>query len=534
LNAMAVFAPSNRRAAAALAIALIGLTGCGQRSASPRYADGMMQIPLTSDIRGTNPGVNRDANTDTVMMHVLEGLVGYKEDGRPGLMLAQSLTISPDGQRYVFRLRDGVKFHNGRPLTSAEVVWSWRRYLDPATNWTCLADFDGSRGMKIEAVEAIDPQTVAFTLNRRQPLFLTQMAAFTCGGGAILHPDSVDPRGNWRAPISTGPYRIMGWERGRFIDMDAFAQYRPAPGREDGNVGGKIAYEKRLRWLIIRDSASRLAALEKGQVDVMPEVPAAEMLQVNHLKGIRIAQAPMLGSYGILVQDKDPLLADPRIREAIGYAIDRETLARLVTEGTAPGNASIVATASPFHSDEQGKLFDPAKARALLRAAGYRGQPIILTTNRRYPAMFNQALLAQAMARQVGLNIKIEVLEWATHMDRWSTGKFQLLSFGFSAKADPSLSYESILGDRVKSPSKTWSDPAAIDLLAASAATDDMAQRQAIFERLHMLMIRDVPYIALFSPADNNAVRDGVTGFRSWQFGRARFWGVRAAGSARS
>jgi peptide/nickel transport system substrate-binding protein len=148
--------------------------------------------------------------------------------------------------------------------------------------------------------------------------------------------------------------------------------------------------------------------------------------------------------------------------------------------------------------------------------------------------MFNQALLAQAMARQVGLNIKIEVLEWATHMDRWRSGKFQLLSFGFSAKADPSLSYESILGDRVKSPSKTWNDPAAIDLLAASAATDDAAQRHAIFERLHALMIRDVPYIALFSPADNNAVRDGVTGFRSWQFGRARFWGVRAPGGTRS
>jgi peptide/nickel transport system substrate-binding protein len=318
--------------------------------------------------------------------------------------------------------------------------------------------------------------------------------------------------------------------------MDAFAHYRSVPGREDGNVGAKIAYEKRLRWLIIRDSASRLAALEKGQVDVMPEVPAAEMLQVRHLKGVRITQAPMLGSYGILVQDKDPLLADPRIRAALGYAIDRETLARLVTEGTAEGNSSIVATASPFHPAGQpaGKLFDPDKARALLRAAGYRGQPIILTTNRRYPAMFNQALLAQAMARQVGLNIKIEVLEWATHMDRWRTGKFQLLSFGFSAKADPSLSYESILGDRLKSPSKTWSDPAAIGLLAASVSTDDMAERRAIFERLHGLMIDDIPYIALFSPADNNAVRDGVTGFRSWKFGRARFWGVRHAGGSRS
>jgi peptide/nickel transport system substrate-binding protein len=119
-------------------------------------------------------------------------------------------------------------------------------------------------------------------------------------------------------------------------------------------------------------------------------------------------------------------------------------------------------------------------------------------------------------------------------MDRWRSGKFQLLSFGFSAKADPSLSYEFILGDRTKSPSKTWDDPAALALLSASALTTDAAQRREIFERLHAFMIRDVPYVALFSPADINAVRDGVSGFRPWQFGRARFWSVARVGSPRA
>src|SRR5690348_5384542 len=132
----------------------LALTGCSGRSALPRGSSQWMQIPLTSDIRGTNPGVNRDANTDTVMMHVLEGLVAYQENGVPGLMLARSLEISPDGREYRFRLRDGLRFHNGRPVTSAEVVWSWRRYLDPRTNWTCLSNFDGSRGTKIEEVRA--------------------------------------------------------------------------------------------------------------------------------------------------------------------------------------------------------------------------------------------------------------------------------------------------------------------------------------------------------------------------------------------
>ena len=114
---------------------------------------------------------------------------------------------------------------------------------------------------------------------------------------------------------------------------------------------------------------------------------------------------------------------------------------------------------------------------------------------------------------------------------RWRRGEFQLLSFGFTAKADAAQSYESILGDRVKSRSKTWDDPKARLLLQQSMLTADTAERHRAFDLLHRQMLRDVPYIGLFSPADINAVRDGVTGFRSWIFGRARFWGVKRQGT---
>lgn len=510
-------------------VALAMLAACGQQDASDPSQQRGLQVTLSSDIRGTDPGVNRDANTDTVMMHLLEGLVAYREDGTPGLLLAESLDVSADNLLYTFRLRDGVVFHNGAPVTSKEVVWTWQRYLDPATGWTCLSDFDGTSGARIEEVRATDRLTVVFRLSRPQPLFLSQMAAINCGAGAILHPSSVDAAGHWRAPVSTGPYRFVDWRRGHSIEVEAFPDYRPRSGPRDGNTGGKQALEKRLTWLVIRDAASRLAALDKGQVDVMPEVPAAEMRQIRHIKGARLISAPMLGSYGILVQDQDALLSDRRIREAIALAIDRDELAELVNEGTAVGNPSIVATASVFHPAQPvlAGLADPARARALLREAGYDGAPITLTTNRRYPAMFNQALLVQAMCRQVGLNIKIEVVEWAAQMDRWRSGRFQLLSFGFSARADAAGSYASILGDRSKNGSKVWNDPEALALLDASLRASDGSERRALFDRLHVLMMRDIPYIGLFSPADINAVRDNVEGFDSWMFGRARYWDVR-------
>ena len=196
-----------------------------------------------------------------------------------------------------------------------------------------------------------------------------------------------------------------------------------------------------------------------------------------------------------------------------------------MNEGTVGGNASIVPTSSPYSSSIP-DLYSPQRARQLLKQAGYKGEPIKLTTNRSYPAMYNQALVVQAMARQVGLNIEIEVLEWATQLSNWRAGKFELMSFGFSAKADPSLSFEMILGDRQDSPSKIWDDPQALALLKQSTAVEDFETRRAIFRELNELMLHDNPYVALFSPSDNNAVRDTVTGFRSWQFGRPRFWGV--------
>ena len=93
----------------------------------------MVSAALNADIRSTNPGVNRDDNTDAVVLHMIEGLVGYRENGAVAPLLAQSVDISPDGKTYTFRLRDGVRFHNGAPLTSAEALWSWKRYLDPKT-----------------------------------------------------------------------------------------------------------------------------------------------------------------------------------------------------------------------------------------------------------------------------------------------------------------------------------------------------------------------------------------------------------------
>jgi peptide/nickel transport system substrate-binding protein len=493
-------------------------------------AAGTIRVAANAEIRSTNPGVNRDANTDTVMLHMIEGLVGYKDDGTPAPLLAQSVDVSKDGKTYTFKLRPGVKFHNGAPLTSADVVWSWKRYLDPNTKWLCLGEFDGSQSLKIESVEAKDPMTVIFKLNQSRPLFLTQMASFQCGSGAILHKDSVNADGSWKAPIGTGPFKLGEWKRGEWIELTAFKDYKPGPGPRDGYVGNKTPLVDSVRWIVIKDDAARRTALEKGQADLMPGLRPTELTEMGNPPTLEVKNASTMSVNALLIQVKDPLLANAKLRHAISAALKIDSIATIASGGAGTPNASMIPVPSKYHAGPQKEphKFDVALAKKLLAEAGYKGEPIKMVTNRRYPDMYDQSVMMQGMLKQAGINVELEVLEWGTALERYQSGKYQLMSFGYSSRVDPYLVYESMLGDKAKSPRKVWDNPKAIDLLQRAGEEADPAKRQKIFNEMHKMMLEDVPLVVLFNPGDSNGVNRKLEGFEAWSQSRERLWGVKA------
>lgn len=517
--------------AAGLLLAIVGVavSGCGTGNiAGTGNGDSsdVLHVSLNNDIRSTDPGVNRDANTDSVMMHVVEGLVAYRENGTPAPMLARDIRISDEGRTYTFTLRKGVRFHNGAPLTAEDVVWTWQRYLDPSTHWTCLSDFDGSRGVRIESVAAAGAGTVVFRLDRAWPMLLTQMAALPCGASGILHRDSLSADGSWDRPIATGPWQLGEWKRGQYVDLLAFPGYVPAEGGMDGYAGRKTAHFRKLRWLVIRDDASRRAALVKGQIDVMPEVSLSDIEQLRRFGNLQLEAMPAMSTSALLLQDQDPLLSDPKLRQAIAYSLDTDIIARLATGGTGVANASLVPTMSPYFSMAQrhGRSRDLALARRLLAESRYRGERLVMLTNRRYPEMYAQALMIQSMAREAGIDIEMQVLEWATQLDRYQSGNFQLMSFAYTTRVDPFMSYDSVLGDRRQNRRKVWDNPEAIALLAQAGTSADPQERQRLFDQLHALMLADVPLVMLYNLADVNAVNRSISGIRPWPIGRLRLW----------
>ena len=168
---------------------------------APAMAD-TIRVGIGTDLLSTNVGVHRDSTTDIIVSHLAEGLVAVRDDLDVGPSLADSWEISDDGRQYTFTLREGALFHNGAPVTSTEVVWSWERLLNPETEFLCRNWFDGtgSTGIHVTAIEAVDPRTVRFTLEEPNALFLPRMAHVACLT-AIIHPDSVTETGAWNELI---------------------------------------------------------------------------------------------------------------------------------------------------------------------------------------------------------------------------------------------------------------------------------------------------------------------------------------------
>jgi len=509
-------------------LAVSGALALGCVCSQAVTAGTMLRARFKSDIVSTNPGTRRDENTDAVLLHVVEGLVASREDGSPGPMLASRWTVSADGRVYTFTLRPDVVFHNGAPLTAAEVIWSLQRYLSPGTRWRCFAEF-GEHGIaQVLSITAPDPHTVVIALDRAAPMFLTTLMRADCGGTGILHPDSVDADGQWRAPIGTGPFEMGEWRHNQFIELNRFARYSPLPGARDGNAGGKHALVDHVRFLIIPDSSAARAALIRGSLDVLDNLAASELTGIRGRPDLRLERVPILDCYALLIQTRDPLLSDVRLRKAIALTIDTAGLTKAITWGTGTADNSPIPVASPFYGSVEAPLRQPnlAQARRLLSEAGYDGRAIQLTTSRRDPQMFDAAVVIQAMAAQAGIHLDIDTVDWPAHLSRYTVGTYQLMMQSFSARLDPTLSFGIFIGDKREEPRKVWDTPHSRALLKRTMTSADPAVRQVVFDELTRDFVDEVPAVALFSSSRLSAVRSNVTGYRNWSAAQQRLWGV--------
>lgn len=507
---------------------LAGVALCIGSAGVLHAAETTLKTVLNADIRSTDPGVNRDSNTDAVMLQIVEGLVGLREGGDVGMMLADDVSVSDDGRTYTFTLRDGITFHNGEPMNAEDVEWTWRRYLDPQVEFRCGDDFREDGSTPITEIEVVDDRTISFTIAEPNALFLMIMARPDCASTGIYHKDSVNEGDEWVSPIGTGPFKLGTWRKGEFIELEKFADYAARSGGTDGLVGNKTPLVDKIRYTIVPDGAAAKAALIAGDIDILPDVGVTDRVELESVDGIETTTSPTMAANGLLFQTTDPVMSDVRLRKAIAMSLDMDGIVGAITGGALTKNNSAVPAASSFHGSVQDQGFerDLAQVKALLEEAGYSGETIKLMTTQEYNSMYDLAVFSQAMASEAGINMELEVVEWATLLDAYRAGNYQVMAFGYSARLDPALSYDMFMGSKAKQPRKVWDDPVAQELLEQAKREGNPDARQALFDKLHEMHIDSVTFVNLYEWPAISAMRSSVDGFSAWAGDKPRYWGV--------
>ncbi|RJG20902.1 ABC transporter substrate-binding protein, partial [Massilia cavernae] len=473
-----------------LAFGVLAAGAAGISSAAAPAALPEIRVADAFDTPTSMPGHrSRNTATDGILMHVVESLVALRDDLSVGPMLADSWKTSPDGKKYEFKLRSGVTFHNGAPLTAADVQWSLNRILDPKSESYCRNQYDGSKGARVVSVKTPAPDVVTIELAQPYALFLEQMGNIQCPL-AILHPSSVDAQGKWLKPVGTGPYVFNEWRKGQYVSLTRYPAYLPRKEAPSGLAGAKNA-NANLRFVVIPDASSQKAAFMSGQVDL---IVADGENPPPRGPGWSIVVEQDLDMNTLLMQTRDPVLSKPEFRRAVALALDLPALARTLTNGDSGYSPSLVPTMSPYYSKVHalGYTRNLAEAGKLLAAAGYRGEVIKIQANKRYPEIYRLAVVTQNMLSKAGIKAEVEVLEWATQVTNFREGKFQMMAFSYSGRIEPAIMYGDVLGDKEKTPMSQWTNPEASKILADIKGVADPARRKAAFEEIHKRMIADV------------------------------------------
>ena len=369
---------------------------------------------------------------EVVHLSVLEGLTKINMDGKITPLLAESWTTDPDGKVYTFKLRKGVKFHDGEAFDASDVKWTFERAKAPgSTNKSKKAVFDN-----ISRIDTPDASTVIVVLNNADGNFLFRMGENTA---VILDPKSAPTEAT--KPIGTGPFKFESWAKGSSITLVKNDQYRDA---------AKVQMKK-VTFRFINDPAAQVAALLAGDIDGMPRFGALESLkQFQGDPRFAVVIGGTEGKTIMTINNKKKPFDDVRVRRALAAAIDRKAIIDGAQEGFGTPIGSHMVPSDAGYVDLTGvNPYDPEKARALLKEAGVT-TPLNVTLTLPPPAYARKGgeIIASQLAK-VGVVAKIENVEWAQWLSGAFKGNFDLTVIShvepldFDRYGDTSYSYGS-------------------------------------------------------------------------------------------
>ncbi len=484
---------------------LKGAAALGAAAAVDLAAGGAAQAQTTQkkelvtaqsgDISKFDPHFSTSSNDIRVSFNLFDNLTSRHPDGKlyPGLATEWKL----DGQTtWRFKLRSGVKFHNGDAFTSADAKFSIERTYDPAAKTmvaTALAT--------IEKVEAPDPSTLVITTKKPDPLLPARLAFY---GGQIVPKKYLESVGNdtFNAkPVGTGPVKFSSWVKDDKAVLEANPDY----------WGGKIDMD---RWIMrpIPETAPRIAALLKGEVDIITQLPPDQGERVAGNASTRVAGALYAGLYVLAVNSKRPPLDNPLVKQALSLAIDREAIAKELWRGRGVVPSGPIAKGdNHFDASLPGLAYSPAEAKDRLKKAGYKGEEIFIETTVAYVAQdkaMSEAIAA--MWKDVGVNVKVEVIEYSVRAQKNREKSFKgvFWSDPTSTLGDPDGMMWRLLGPG--GPQDYWREAKFDELGNAARFSVDEKFRGQAYKEMTKIFLENLPWLPVIQPYEDYGLQKHV------------------------
>lgn len=512
----------NLRFLAAGAFALAGLMVAPQVA----FAQTTITVGLNSAVSVPDPifmSSQKDAN---FWGHVFETLLTASETMQPVPQLASGFTVSEDALTYTFALRQGVKFHNGKEMTSADVLASWERYRKMSPGASILS--------AVSELSAPDEYTFVVKLDKQQPLFLESIANVSFPI-VILPAEEGNKEKGQVEPIGTGPYRFIEQVADDHTTIEKFADYSvdmSAPEGFNGFAGRRVATIDRIIFKGIPEAGTRVAGLQTGELTIADNlpVPAANRL-VQDGGGQFVAQDVMpFSKAGVAFNVSTPPTDNVKIRQAIQAVVNAEDIMEVALEGFYRLDPSFVFDYNSYYpSNAVAKYYNQnniEKAKRLLAEAGYKGELITILTNTSYPFMQNTALVMSEEMKAAGMNVDISIVDWPANVAALvdGAGHWNLTPGGYGAQPlvgpaswIPVIRQHSQLGT---------SDQVYEDLAAKLLNAPTIEERRALWEQIELHVDEQAYILPLGDRGIKVVASSSLEGYKP--FYAMRFWNVTA------
>jgi peptide/nickel transport system substrate-binding protein len=468
-----------------------------------------LRVGFTLDALTLDPANHRKRETETIIRNIYDGLLTRDSKMKVVPELAESWT-QVDPQTYDFKIRKGVKFHDGSPLTADDIVFTFERLTK-----------DGAMGGQtsprkdlvgpVKSISKVDDWTVRFSLSEPWPILPAMLPVQEVVSKAFT--EKAGSQGLATQTNGTGPFRLVEWRKGDSIILERFDAYYG--GSPDIPPVGKACVDRAI-FRVIPENASRVAALLAGEVDIINELPPFDMKRVEANANTKVMKVNGTRTFFVALNNTKKPFNDPRVRQAANMAVNKALIIDKVLLGTAvPLNGVMSPDAFGFNPDLPAYPFDPEKAKKLLADAGYpNGVDATIDSEGAFKEV---AEAVASMLTKAGIRTKVNVGEGSTLRAKWAassdkSGDMYFTSWG-NGSLDPADIFVPTLRTGDRGNSAFYSSKEVDSLLDGANVEVDPKKRADMYKKAQVIVNKDAPWIFLWLPQDIYGVSKRVSGW---------------------